>query len=96
MTQPLQTVLDYRTRLDTAVTSFSRYIHDLCPDARLEISFVRYETEDAHIWITSPATMTEDQRDRLSSQVAEKSIDILLSEGFLILAGVEDPDLMNP
>lgn len=96
MTQPLQTVLDYRTRLGTAVTSFSRYIHDLCPDARLDISFVRYETEDAHIWITAPATMTEDQRDRLSSQVAEKSVDILLSEGFLILAGVEDPDLVDP
>ena len=44
MTPPLQTVLDYRTRLDTAVISFSRYIHDLCPDARLEISFVRHET----------------------------------------------------
>jgi hypothetical protein len=96
MTQPLQTVLDYRTRLDTAVTSFSRHIHDLCPDARLDISFVRYETEDAHIWIAAPATMTEDQRDRLSTQVAEKSVDILLSEGFLILAGVEDPDLVDP
>ena len=96
MTQPLQTVLDYRACLDTAVTSFSRYIHDLCPDARLEISFVRYETEDAHIWITAPAAMTEEQRDRLSTQVAEKSVDILLSEGFLILAGVEDPDLTVP
>ena len=96
MTQPLQTAPDYRTRLDTAITSFSRYIHGLCPDARLEISFVRYETEDAHIWITAPATMTEEQRDRLSTQVAEKSVDILLSEGFLILAGVEDPDLIDP
>ena len=95
MTQPFQTVLDYRTRLDTAVTSFSRHIHDLCPDARLDISFVRYETEDAHIWITAPAAMTEEQRDRLSTQVAEKSVDILLSEGFLILAGVEDPDLID-
>jgi hypothetical protein len=91
VTGTIQTLTNYRARLDAAVTALSLFIHDLCPEARLEISFVRYEDEDAHIWISPPSTLSAEEREELANRVAEKSLDILLEEGFLILAGVQEP-----
>lgn len=85
-----QTNSDYRDRLDAAVTAFSLFIRDLCPEARLEISLTRYEDEDAHIWVSVPAIFTPEASEDLANRLAEKSLDILLAEGFLILAGLED------
>jgi len=90
MEQNTQTLSDYRDRLDAAVTAFSLFICDLCPEARMEISFTRYEDEDAHIWVSLPANFTPEAREDLANHLAEKSLDILLAEGFLILAGLED------
>lgn len=90
MEQNTQTISDYRDRLDTAVTAFSLFICDLCPEARMEISFTRYEDEDAHIWVSLPANFTPEAREDLANHLAEKSLDFLLAEGFLILAGLED------
>jgi hypothetical protein len=87
----IQTVTDYRNRLDSAVTALTLFIRDLCPEAQLEISFVRYEDEDAHIWVTLPATLTVDEREELANRLAEKSLDILLTESLLILIGIEEP-----
>ena len=91
MAQTIQTLSDYRTRLDAAVTALSLLIRDLCPAARLEVSFVRYEDEDAHIWVSLPSTISEESREHMANQIAEKSLDILLAEGFLVLAGIEEP-----
>lgn len=96
MTQIVQPRDDYRERLGAAVSTFSRFIRALCPEARLDTSFFHYDTEDALIDIIPPATLTEAQRDALADSVAEKSMDILLNEGFLIAASVEDPELENP
>lgn len=90
MAEMIQTLSDYRSRLDAVVTAFSLFIRDLCPEAKLEISFVRYEEEDAHIWISLPSTLTEEEKEQIANRVAEKSIDFLLTEGVLVLAGVED------
>ena len=90
MEQNTQTIGDYRDRLDAAVTAFSLFICDLCPEARMEISFTRYEDEDAHIWVSLPANFIPEAREDLANHLAEKSLDILLAEGFLILAGLED------
>ena len=92
MTQTIQTRDDYRERLGAAVIDFSRFIRDLCPEARLDTSFFHYDTEDALIDIIPPAALTEEQREALTDKVAEKSMDILLNEGFFILAGFEDPE----
>ena len=43
MARRTRAVTNYRGRLDAAVTALSFFIHDLCPEAQLEISFVRYE-----------------------------------------------------
>jgi hypothetical protein len=90
MVQTIQTVSDYRTRLDAAVTALSLFIRDLCPEAQLEVSFVRYEDEDAHIWVSLSSTLSDEGREQVVNQIAEKSLDILLAEGFLILAGLEE------
>ena len=91
MAQTIRTLPDYRTRLDAAVTALSLFIHDLCPEAQLEVSFVRYEDEDAHIWVSLPSAISEEEREHVANQMAEKSLDILLAEGFLILAGLDEP-----
>jgi len=91
MTGAAQTLADYRNKLDAAVTAFSLFIRDLCPEAYLEVSFARYEDEDAHIWISMPSPLTAEAREEFANRVAEKSLDILLAEGFLILAGIEEP-----
>jgi hypothetical protein len=91
MTESTLTLADYRTSLDSAVRALSLFIRDLYPEAHLETSFVRYEDEDAHIWVILPATLTADEREELANRLAEKSLDFLLTEGFLILAGIEEP-----
>jgi len=91
MADMIQASRDYRTKLDKAAAAFSLFIHDLCPDARLEVSFVRYEDEDAHIWVTLPPTLSEEERESFANRMAEKSLDILLTDDSLILAGVEEP-----
>jgi hypothetical protein len=90
MGQNPQTLGDYRDRLDATVTAFSLFIRDLCPEARIEISFTRYEDEDAHIWVSLPSNLTPEAREDLANRLAEKSLDFLLAEGFLILAGIEE------
>lgn len=91
MAQTTQRLADYRERLDATVTTFSLFIRDLCPEARLEISFTRHEDEDAHIWVSLPPSLSEEERENLANQIAERSIDLLLNTGFLILAGIEEP-----
>ena len=86
-----QALPDYRCRLDAAVTALSVFIRDLCPEARLEISFVRYEDEDAHIYISLPPTLPAEEREELANRVAEQSLNLLLVENLLILAGIEEP-----
>ena len=89
--QMSQTLTDYRDRLDTAVTTLSLFIRDLCPEGRLDIALTRYEDEDAHIWVSLPATLSsEEEREDVANPMAEKSLDILLAEGLLILAGLEE------
>jgi hypothetical protein len=90
MAKITQTLSDYRDRLDAAVTAFSLFIRDLCPEARIEISFTRYEDEDAHIWVSLPSNLTPEEREDLANHLAEKSLDFLIAEGFLILAGIEE------
>ena len=47
MAEMTPTFADYRSRLDAAVTAFSLFLRDLCPEAQLEISFIRYSERAA-------------------------------------------------
>ena len=84
--------VDRRALVDQHVTALSLFIKDRCPDAELEITFTRYEEEDAHIWVFPPDTLPEAEREQLGHEIADKSIDILLEDGILVLAGVFEPD----
>jgi len=95
MAQTAQGLIEYRHRLDTAVTALSLFIRDLCPEAQLDIAFTRYEDEDAHIWVSLPPTLTVEAREELANRMAEKSIDIPLAEGFLIMVGMEEDSAMG-
>ena len=90
MAQTAQELTKYRHRLDAAVTVLSLFIRELCPEAQLDIAFTRYEEEDAHIWVSLPPTLTAEEREELANRMAEKSIDLLLAEGLLIMVGVEE------
>lgn len=91
MARTIQESTEYRRRLDNAVTAFSLFIRELCPEAELDIAFTRYEDEDAHIRVFLPPTFMPDEREKLANCMAEKSIDVLLEDGLLIIVGVEDP-----
>lgn len=73
------------------MTAFTLFIRDVFPEARLEISFARHEGEDAHISGSFRFSLSEDERESLANQIAEKGLDLLLATGFLILAGIEEP-----
>jgi hypothetical protein len=44
----------------------------------------------------APAPRKEEEREELANHIAEKNLDILLIEGFLMLAGIENPELTAP
>ena len=61
MEQNTQTLSDYRDRLDATVTAFSLFIGDLCPEARMEISF--YSAMKTKMRISgSPFLLTSQQK----------------------------------
>ena len=91
MARIAQEFTEYRRRLDAAVTALSLFIREICPEAQLDIVFTRYEDEDAHIWVALPPALPSEKREVLANRMAEKSIDILLAEGLLIMVGIEDP-----
>lgn len=80
----------HRAALDVLVTAFASAIREDCPGASLEIAFIRYEDEDAHIWVTPPVRLSRAAREELANRVAQMSLDILVRDGLLILAGLEE------
>ena len=77
--------------LDSILTEFSLFVKELCPDASVEITKTIYEDEDANIGVRPPAQWTAEECDTLEERLAERSIDILLETGYLILVGVFEP-----
>lgn len=45
---------DYRELLDAKLTELRLYAKELCPEAKVEISTVRYEDEDGCVYIFPP------------------------------------------
>lgn len=84
-------VRDLRVLAERYVTELSLYVKELCPEAEMEISFIRYECEDAHIRVFPPSSLSEKEIVELDDQLAQKSIDILLEAGLLILVGIYEP-----
>ena len=91
MAENVSALSDHHGLLDRYLTSFGLLVKELCPDAELDISLIRYEDEDAHIRVFLPATLTEDERNRLADRLADRTLEILNETGLFILTGVYDP-----
>ena len=77
--------------LDSILTEFSLFVKELCPEASVEITKTIYEDEDANVVVRPPVQWTAEECDTLEERLAERSIDILLETGYLILVGVFEP-----
>ena len=84
------TTAKQRERLESALSNLSDLIQQWSPQAEVEITFEQYEDEDAHVYINLPATLEEDEAERLELMVGEHCNDILLDTGLFIVSAVRD------
>lgn len=76
--------------LETKLSELTALIKELSPQARVEISFERYEDEDAHIEVYPPSSMMPDQVSRIELAMGERCNDVLLETGLFIVGAVCD------
>lgn len=57
--------------LDTKVSEMTALIKELSPQARVEVSFVRCEDEDAHIRVLLPSSMGSEEVTRIELKIRE-------------------------
>ncbi len=88
MPETVKSPTDHSALMDKHVTELSLLAKGRCPDATIEVAFTRYEDEDAHIFIFVPQGTRETDMDTLEGVLTDRSVQILLDEGLLILVGV--------
>ena len=77
--------------MDQCVTELSLLVKEHCPEASVEVTFTRYEDEDAHVFVFVPPGTSERDADTLEELLTDRSIQILLDKGLVILVGVYEP-----
>jgi hypothetical protein len=65
-------------------------VKELAPDARVEISFERYEDEDAHVRIYPPRRISQEEVKRIEVALGQRCTEILLETGLFIVGSVYD------
>lgn len=96
MPEQVPTAPDRTALLDKYVTEISLLAKEQCPDAAVEVLFTRYEDEDAHILVFLPEDTSEKDIDKLGQALTNRSVEILLDTGLLILAGVYEATQRRP
>ena len=76
--------------LDQKLRELTLLVKELRSDARIEISFERYEDEDAHIRIYPPPDLRPDEVQQLELTLGQRCTDILLETGLFIVSAVYD------
>ena len=76
--------------LETKLSEITALIKELSPQARVEISFERYEDEDAHIRVYPPHSVDIGEATRIERTMGERCNDVLLDTGFFIIGAVCD------
>jgi hypothetical protein len=76
--------------LDRKLRDVTLLVKKLAPDARIEISFERYEDEDAHVRIYPPPGLSQEEAQRIEVAVGQRCTDILLDAGLFIIGAVFD------
>jgi hypothetical protein len=83
---------DRRQLLDATLTELSLYAKELCPEAVVEVSTVRYEDEDGHVEVFPPPTLgEEEEEERIELALAERAAEVFASTGLYVLCAVLDP-----
>lgn len=78
------TVLDQKLRELTVLAK------ELIPDARVEVSFERYEDEDAHLRIYPPPDLSPDEVHKIELALGRCCTEILVDTGLFIVGAVYD------
>jgi hypothetical protein len=76
--------------LEHTLRELTLFVKDLTPDARVEISFQRYEDEDAHIRIHPRPGFSQDEAQQLELALGQRCTEILLDTGLFIIGAVYD------
>jgi hypothetical protein len=76
--------------LDHKLRELTLLVKELNSEARIDISFERYEDEDAHVRIYPPAGLSPDDVQRLELTLGQECTDILLETGLFIIGAVYD------
>jgi hypothetical protein len=76
--------------LDHTLRDLTLFVKDLASDARVEISFQRYEDEDAHIRIYPRPDFTQNEAQQLELALGQRCTKILLETGLFIIGAVYD------
>ena len=79
---------DRSVLLDQYITELISLAKARCPEADMELSSTRYEDEDAHVLVFLPEGIGESDIDKLGEALTNRSVEILLDAGLLILVGV--------
>jgi hypothetical protein len=82
---------DYRALLDAKLTELALYAKELCPEAVVEVSSVRYEDEDGHVDLFPPPTLPEAEEERIELALAARAAEIFEETGLYILCAALDP-----
>jgi hypothetical protein len=96
MSEHLPILTDRMTLLDKYITELILLAKGSCPAAVVEVLFTHYEDEDAHILVYLPEGTNETDMDRLGDALTERSVEILLDTGLLILVGVYEASQRHP
>jgi len=76
--------------LETKLSEITALIKELSPQARVEISFERYEDEDAHIRVYPPPSVDIGEAAGIERTMGERCNDVLLETGLFIVGAVRD------
>lgn len=76
--------------LEIKLSELTALIKELSPEARVEISFERYEDEDAHIRVYPPPSVDIGEATRIELTMGERCNDVLLETGLFIIGAVCD------
>ena len=76
--------------LDQKLRELTLLVKELRSDARIEISFERYEDEDAHVQLYPPPDLRPDEVQQLELTLGQRCTDILLETGLFIVSAVYD------
>jgi len=91
---PLST--DRTALLDRYVAELIQLAKTQYPEASAEVLPAPFEDEDAHILVYLPGGTSDTDMDRLGDALTERSVEILLDTGLLILVGVYEASQRRP